>query len=90
MATGQGAANGSSWFIFVRLEAAALKPWINPGGNIRPQPDLHGEQRVDFEAGQLPTLLGELRERSLRRASELATQLFVRQQAADDSFNRSM
>jgi hypothetical protein len=46
-----------SSFIFVGLEAAALKPWINPGGNIRPQPDLYGEQRVDFEAGQLPTLL---------------------------------
>jgi hypothetical protein len=64
--------------------------WINPGGNIRPQPGLHGEQGVDFEAGQLPTLLSELRKRSLWRASELSPQLFVRQQAADDPFNRSM
>src|ERR1700730_8552797 len=54
---------GASCFIFVGLEAAALKPGINPGGNIRPQPGLHGEQGVDFEAGQLPTLLSELRKR---------------------------
>jgi hypothetical protein len=81
---------GSSSFILVVLEAAALKPWIDPSGNIRPQPDLDGEQRVGFEAGELPTLLGQLRERSLRRARELAPQFLIRQQATDDSFNRSM
>jgi hypothetical protein len=80
----------SSFFIFVGLEAAALKPWINPGGNIRPQPCLHGEQCVDLEARELPTLLSQLSERSLRRASELAPQLLIGEQATDDPFNRSM
>jgi len=64
-------------FIVAGLEAAALKPWINPGGNIRPQPDLHGEQRIDFETAQLPPLFSQLRERSPRGASELEPQLLV-------------
>ena len=57
--------------IVVGLEAAALKPWINPIGNVRPQPDLDGEQRVDFDPAQLPALFTELRERSPREACEL-------------------
>jgi hypothetical protein len=72
------------------LEAAALKPWINPGGRVRPEPDFCREQRVDLEAAQLPPLVTELGERSLRGASELEPQLLIRQEAADDSFNRSM
>src|ERR1700730_12950356 len=72
------------------LEAAALKSWINPGGSVRPQSDFCREQRVDLEVAQLPALVTELRERSLRGPSELEPQLLVRQQAADDSFNRSM
>src|SRR5579862_2261554 len=77
---------GPSCLILVGLEAAALKPWINPSRDIRPQPDLDGEQRVGFEPGELPPLLRERGERSLRRAGELAPQLFIRQQAADDPF----
>jgi hypothetical protein len=74
----------------VGLQGAALKPRINPGGRFRPQTDVYGEQRVDFEAAQLPTLFTQLCERSPRRANELLPQLFIRQQAADNSFNRSM
>jgi hypothetical protein len=48
-----------SFFFLLVLEAAALKAWINPGGNRRPQPDLHGEQRVDFDASQFPTLFAK-------------------------------
>jgi hypothetical protein len=77
-------------FIVAGLEAASLKPWINPGGNIRPQLSLHGEQRVDFETAQLPTLFSQLSKRSARGASELEPQVLVRQQTTDDSFNRSM
>jgi hypothetical protein len=79
----------SSLFLFV-FEAAALKTWINPGGNFRPQSDLHREQRVDLDASQLPTLFAEFDERSLRGARELEPQLLVCHQTADDSFNRSM
>ena len=81
--------NGSGFFVFGALEAGALKTWINPGGSLRPQSGLHGEQRVDFDARQLPTLFAELRERTLGGASEAEPQLFVRQQAADDSLDRS-
>jgi hypothetical protein len=76
--------------MFVSLEAAALKSWINSGGSVRPQPDLCREQRVGFEAAQLPTLLMQLRERSPGRLDELVPQLLIRQQAADESFNRAM
>src|SRR5580658_9734448 len=55
-----------SRLIIVAFEATALNPRIDPSGNIRPQPDVHGEQRLDFEAAQLPTLFAQLRERSLR------------------------
>ena len=79
-----------SRFTVVGLQAAALKPRINPGGNLRPQTDLNGEQRVDFEAAQLPTLFMQLHERSPWRPRELVPQLLVRQEAADDSFNRSL
>jgi hypothetical protein len=33
----------SGCFLVMRLEAAALKPWINPSGHVRPQPDLYGQ-----------------------------------------------
>src|SRR5438876_6009083 len=62
-------------FIVVGLEAAALKAWINSGGSVRPHPDVCCDQRVDLEAGELPTLFSQRREHSLRRASELAPQL---------------
>jgi hypothetical protein len=74
----------------VGLEPAALKPWVNSAGDITPQPDLCGEQRVSFEPAQLPSLFTELRERSSRGASEPQSQLLIRQEAADDSFNSSM
>jgi len=79
-----------SCFIVAGLQAAALKPRINPGGHLRPQTDLYGEQRVHFEPAQLPTLFTQLRERSPRRPSELVPQLLIRQEAADGSFNRSL
>jgi hypothetical protein len=72
------------------LQAAALKPRIDPGGHFGPQTNLYGEQRVDFQAAQLPPLFIQLRERSPRRASEIVAQLFIRQQTADHSFDRSM
>jgi hypothetical protein len=37
------AITSSGCFVVLGLEAAALQPWINPRGNIRPQPDLCGE-----------------------------------------------
>src|SRR5260221_4248298 len=74
----------------VGLQAAALEPGIDPGRHFRPQTDFYREQRVHFEAAQLPTLLMQLRERSPWRASELVPQLLICQQAADDPFNRSM
>jgi hypothetical protein len=79
-----------SSFKVVGLQAAALKPRINPGGHLGPQIELYGEQRVDFKATQLPTLLIQLRERSPRKVNELVPQLLVRQEAPDDPFNRSM
>ena len=72
------------------LQAAALKPRINPGGHLRPKTDLYGEQRLDFETAQLPTLFTQVRERPPRRPNELVPQLLIRQEAADDSLNRSM
>ena len=79
-----------SRFTVVGLQAAALKPRIDPGGHVRLQTHVYCEQRVDFEAAQFPTLLVQLHERSPRRPSELAPQLLIRQEAADDSFNRSL
>jgi hypothetical protein len=79
-----------STFILGGLEAAALEAGINPSGNLRPQPDLDGEQCIDFESTQLPTLFTQLLNCSPRGAGELEPQLLVRQQAANDSFNRSM
>jgi hypothetical protein len=76
--------------LVVDLQAAALKPRIDPGGHLGPQTDLYREQRVDFQAAQLPPLFIQLRERSTRRAGEVVPQLFIRQQPADHSFNRSM
>jgi hypothetical protein len=74
----------------VRLQAAALEPWINPGGDLGPQIPLYSEQRVAFEAAQLPTLFMQLHKRLRRRADELAPQLLIGQEAADYSFNRSL
>ena len=85
-----GLAIVSSCFTVLRLQAAALKPRINPGGDLRPQTDLYREQRVDFEVAQLPTLLTQLRERSAWSPNKLESQLLVRHEAANDSFNRSM
>jgi hypothetical protein len=79
-----------SCFTVAGLQAAALKPRIDPGGHLGPQIDLDGEQRVNFQTAQLPPLFIQLRERSPRRASEIVPQLFIRQQTADHSFDRSM
>jgi hypothetical protein len=40
----------------VGLEGRALEPWVNAHGDVRPQPDLGGEQRFDFKAAQVPPL----------------------------------
>jgi hypothetical protein len=62
----------SSRCLVVRgLEAAALKPWINPSSHIGPQPDVYGQQGVDFEPAQLPSLFTQFRDRLPREASEL-------------------
>jgi len=53
-----------SRFTVVNLQAAALKPRINPCGHLGPQTDLDREQRVDFEAAQLPTLFMQPERRS--------------------------
>ncbi len=84
------ASTALSRFTVVGLQAAALEPRINPCRHLGPQTDLYSEQRVDFEAAQLPTLFVQLRERSPRRSNELVPQLLIRQEAADDSFNRSL
>jgi len=72
------------------LQAAALKPRINPGGSPRPQAGFRGEQRVDFKTAQVPALFNQLRKRSLGRTGERAPQLVIRQEAADEPFNCSM
>jgi len=79
-----------SRFTIVGLQAAALKPRINPGGRLGPQTDFYGEQRIDLEAAQVPTLFIQLRERSPRRPGELVPQLLIGQEAADNSFDRSL
>jgi hypothetical protein len=79
-----------SGFAVLGLQAAALKPLVNPGGDLGPQADLGGEESVDFKAGQLPTLLIQLREGSSRRPNELAPQFLIRQEPPDGSFNRSL
>jgi hypothetical protein len=79
-----------SRFTLIGLQAAALKPWINPSGHLRPQTVLYREQRVDFEPGQFPTLFIQPHQCSLGGSNELAPQILIRQKAADDSFNRSL
>src|SRR4051812_46995645 len=80
----------SSCFAVLGLQAAALEPRINPAGDLGPQAELGSEQRVDFEAAQLPPLFIEHHERSFRKATELVPQFLIRQETADDSFNRSL
>jgi len=80
----------SSRFTVVGLQAAALKPRIDPCGHLGPQTGIDREQRVNLEAAQLPTLFVQIHERSPRKPSELVPQLLIRQKAADDSFNRSL
>jgi hypothetical protein len=77
-------------FAVVGFQAAALKPRINPRGHLGPQTELDPEQRVNFKAAQLPTLIAQLSERSPRRGHEFLAQFPFRQEPADDSFNRSM
>ena len=68
---GMKAIASSGGFVALGLAAAAPQPWIDPSGNIRPQPDLCGAQCVDFEAAQLPTLFTQRRDRLPRGVSEL-------------------
>jgi hypothetical protein len=75
---------------FGGLETAALQLRINPIGGVRPQPGVGADQRVNLDAGQIPPLFTQGLERSPRGASKLKPQVLVRQEAADDSFNRSM
>jgi len=79
-----------SRFTVAGLQIAALKPRIDPDGHLGPQTDLCGEQRVDFETAQLPTLFAQFCERSPGSANEVLPQFLIRQQTADHSFNRSM
>jgi hypothetical protein len=88
--SGTAGAKASSRFPVQSLQAAALKPRINSGGDLNPQTHLCGEQRVDFDTAQLPSLFMQLRERSLRRPNELVSQFLIRQEPADGSFNRSL
>jgi len=83
-------ADALSRFAVVALQAAALKPRINPGGHFRPQTDRCREQCVNFKAAQLPTLFMQPQERSPWRPNELVPKLLIRQESADDSFNRSL
>ena len=74
----------------VGLDAGAPKPRVNPGSGIGPQLGPSGEQRGDFKPAQLPPLIAQLREGPLRGAREPPPQLFIRQEAADDSLNGPM
>ena len=76
--------------LVVGLDAGALKPWVDPGGEVGPQRGPGGEQCGDFKPAQLPSLIAQLCQRPCRGSREPPPQFFIRQEAADDSLNGPM
>ena len=74
----------------LRLEAAALQPWVDPFGRGLPQALVGPHKRIDFVVGQVNPLIAQRGQRFHGLFDEAPPELFVGDDLPDQQLNCSL